>query len=210
MIRFLIIILIFLFSQITHSIAKTYSTVWGFDITVNNDFVYLGVGNIDNGIDYMLKNNIGDKKQLKKFRNTLKDGRMIMFISKKYKYAQINANTQRGNQRVPRNNSQIKSFCKVMQKDFMKMLNNDVDLVDCNLDYVSEKGSAIKYKNIDQRKIDSIIYMKFFIPNLKRGFYQYYISQKNQITTFSLGCDYKNCNYLNTELLKIINSIRFK
>ena len=51
MIRFLIIILIFLFSQITHSIAKTYSTVWGFDITVNNDFVYLGVGNIDNGID---------------------------------------------------------------------------------------------------------------------------------------------------------------
>ena len=72
MIRFLIIILIFLFSQITHSIAKTYSTVWGFDITVNNDFVYLGVGNIDNGIDYMLKNNIGDKKQLKKFRNTLK------------------------------------------------------------------------------------------------------------------------------------------
>ena len=188
--------------------AETYDTSWGFSIDVNDKFIYMGESNLDEALEYGKKNNLFNSKQIDQLRNALKDPRMIIFLSKKHPKAQINANTQKGSQKPPRNKKQINAFCEAMVRNYTSMIGSKVKLVDCELDFVSEK-SSFKYPNINKDRIDSIILLQTFVKKFNRSQYQYFLTQQDQVTTFTLGCDIKNCTYLNTEMLKIINSIKF-
>lgn len=203
-----IFFIILLFCLTFKAKAETYDTSWGFSINVNDEFIYMGEGNLDVALEYGKKNNLFNSRQIDQLRNALKDPRMIMFLSKKYPKAQINANTQKGSQKPPRNKKQINAFCEAMVKNYTSIIGSKVKLVDCELDFVAEKQS-FKYPDLNKDKIDSIILLQTFVKKYSRSQYQYYVTQDDQVTTFTLGCDIKNCAYLNTELLKIVNSIKF-
>ena len=194
----LLFIVSFLFSNF--SFAKEIRSRFGFYIDVPNNFVFIQDQNIN---DLM---NESDNDMNKEFFNDMVSGTSKQDLNVEFyfpknlnaEFNSININMQSGvTLKEIKNDFRLIEICKYYQQLFSDLFNRKIKQYECN--YTNDFRQ--KYPDVFRAKHDSAKRGNFMI--------QYQFDQRRNLITLTIGCEPKNCNYMEKVAVGMIRSINY-
>jgi hypothetical protein len=203
MMRKIILALFFLlFSSIEPSYSKELKTIWGFSITIPENYI-VEVTDFDSLMSKSRGSNVRHKYNLEAYENLMKNAQ----ISEKILIAMyekdtinrnnnhINLNSQSDNIFLHLNDKNIYQHCMELKKLYSSMLNKEIIQYECfiNKSKFQNLSSSIQLKHSHR---DGMLNYQYMVPH-KRGF-----------ATFALLCENKNCDVMHEKLITLIRSLK--
>lgn len=201
--RKIILVLFFLlFSSIETSYSKELKTIWGFSITIPENYI-VEVTDFDSLMSKSRGSNVRDKYNLETYENLMKNAQ----ISEKILIAMyekdtinrnnnhINLNSQSDNIFLHLNDRNIYQHCMELKKLYSSMLKKEIIQYECfiNNSKFQNLSSSIQLKHSHR---EGMLNYQYMVPH-KRGF-----------ATFALLCENKNCDIMHEKLITIIRSLK--
>jgi hypothetical protein len=203
MMRKIILALFFLlFSSIETSYSKELKTIWGFSITIPENYI-VEVTDFDSLMSKSRGSNVRDKYNLETYENLMKNAQ----ISEKILIAMyekdtinrnnnhINLNSQSDNIFLHLNDRNIYQHCMELKKLYSSMLKKEIIQYECfiNNSKFQNLSSSIQLKHSHR---EGMLNYQYMVPH-KRGF-----------ATFALLCENKNCDIMHEKLITLIRSLK--
>jgi hypothetical protein len=203
MMRKIILVLFFLlFSSIETSYSKELKTIWGFSITIPENYI-VEVTDFDLLMSKSRGSNVRDKYNLETYENLMKNAQ----ISEKILIAMyekdtinrnnnhINLNSQSDNIFLHLNDRNIYQHCMELKKLYSSLLKKEIIQYECfiNNSKFQNLSSSIQLKHSHR---EGMLNYQYMVPH-KRGF-----------ATFALLCENKNCDIMHEKLITIIRSLK--
>ena len=201
--RKIILVLFFLlFSSIETSYSKELKTIWGFSITIPENYI-VEVTDFDLLMSKSRGSNVRDKYNLETYENLMKNAQ----ISEKILIAMyekdtinrnnnhINLNSQSDNIFLHLNDRNIYQHCMELKKLYSSLLKKEIIQYECfiNNSKFQNLSSSIQLKHSHR---EGMLNYQYMVPH-KRGF-----------ATFALLCENKNCDIMHEKLITIIRSLK--
>lgn len=194
-----ILIVIFVsFLFFNFSFAKEIRSRFGFYIEIPNNFVFIQDQNIN---DLM---NESDNDINKEFFNDMMSGTSKQDLNVEFyfpknlnaEFNSININVQSGvTLKEIKNDFRLIEICKYYQQLFSDLFKRKIEQYECNY----SNDFRQKYPDVIRTKHDSGTRGNFMI--------QYQFDQKRNFITLTIGCEPKNCNYMEKVAVGMIRSI---
>jgi hypothetical protein len=194
-----ILIVIFVsFLFFNFSFAKEIRSRFGFYIDIPNNFVFIQDQNIN---DLM---NESDNDINKEFFNDMMSGTSKQDLNVEFyfpknlnaEFNSININVQSGvTLKEIKNDFRLIEICKYYQQLFSDLFERKIEQYECNY----SNDFRQKYPDVIRTKHDSVTRGNFMI--------QYQFDQKRNLITLTIGCEPKNCNYMEKVAVGMIRSI---
>ena len=192
----LLLFVSFLFANF--SFAKEIRTRFGFYIDLPKDFVAIQNQNVDE----LLKDSDSDIN--KEFFNELVAGSSKQDLNVEFYYPKklnaelnsINVNLQSGvTLREIRGDFSLNEICQAYQQMFIELFKKGIRQYECKYN----NNFKPKYRDVLRTKHDGSVSGQLMI--------QYQLDQNRKLLTLTIGCEPKNCNYMEKVAVSIIKSI---